>query len=331
MNESTDPQPLVPPSFGLALPVPLTFGQVLDRTFRLLRVHFRLLLGIALVPSGAVFMVVGAAIGAALAALEMVGKAVTPLAFPAGILLIYGIGYPVLFLVYALYMPAASFAATQADLGAALTFRQAYGAAWSRFGRSLWLMLLCFLYVFVPVFVIAALIGAGVALLHHAAGAGAGPACAFFVVPLLVLLYLAIFAYCIFILLRFAVAYPACMEEDLTARASLRRSAHLTRGAKGRIFLVVLVVYAVMYAATLVFIAVLFALAALGVLAATAAHVTAGSPAFFVLMGLAVLVGTLMLVAVTSFFYAALTTALAVLYHDQRLRKDGPAPSEAHN
>lgn len=337
MNESTDPQPLVPspaPAFvGLALPVPLTFGQILDRTFRLLRTHFRLLMSVALIPSAMVFVIVGAAVSCMLMAMgpQMAIRPGTPAVLPGCLLLIYGLGYPLAFLVYALYMSAGSFAATQADLGVPISFRQAYQAAWSRFGRSLWLMLLCIFYIVVPVIVVGALILAGIALLQHAAGGSSGPAAAFFLVPLLLLLYLGTLVYSGYILMRFSVAYPACMEEDLAARASLRRSTHLTRGAMGRIFLVLLVIYAAMYAVTLVLIAALFAVALLGALAATAAHVAAGSPAFFILVGLGILGGTLVLVAVSAFFYAALTTTLAVLYHDQRLRKDSPAPGEARS
>jgi hypothetical protein len=53
--------------------------------------------------------------------------------------------------------------------------------------------------------------------------------------------------------------------------------------------------------------------------------------AFFILAGLGVLVGTLALVAATAFSYAAYTTALAVLYHNQRLRKDSPLPAPSQD
>jgi hypothetical protein len=334
MNESIDPQSLVPPSGGPVFPelvlYPMSFGQILDRIYRLMRAHFRLFFGIAAFPSvvliaftaawmGVIFLTLGPSMG---------GNSVTPPVFPLHFLWIVWIFYPIFLALYALYLPAACFAATQADLGVALTIRQAYEIAWSRFGRSVWLMILYALYVLVPVFFIAALIGAGVALLRHAAGVGSGPACAFFLGPLLVLLYLGILVYCVLILLRFAVAYPACMEEDLTARASLRRSASLTRGAKGRIFLVLLVVYAVTYGAILAAILVLLTLAGLGALAAVAAHVAGGSPALFLLVGLGALAFLAVLTAATMFSYAAFTTSLAVLYHDQRLRRESPAPSE---
>ena len=293
----------------------MTFGQILDRVYRLIRANFRLFFGIAAIPAATIFVFVA----------QMAGQPTTLPVPPPYFPLIILLGYPIILVVYTLYMPAAAFAATQTDLGVVVSFRQAYGVAWSHFGRYLWLMILCILCVVVPIAAIAALIAVGILTLHHAAGMGAGPAGAFFLVPLLVLLYLGIFIYCVLIMLRLAVAYPACVEEGLTAWAAVRRSAGLTRNAKGRIFLVMLVVYAVTYAVNLVCIAVLVALAALGAMAAMAAHVTVGSPAFFILVGLGVFGYLVVIVVATMLSYAGMTTAVAVLYHDQRLRMDGLA------
>ncbi len=78
-------------------------------------------------------------------------------------------------------------------------------------------MILFCLYVVISVAAVGAVVVAAVLLMNHATGAGAGPAYAFFLVPLLILLYLGLLVYGILIMLRFAVAYPACLEEDLTA------------------------------------------------------------------------------------------------------------------
>ena len=328
MNELSNPQPSAPPP-----PVPMTFGQILDRTYRLMRAHWRLFLGIAGVPAASVLLVVGIAVSVGLMAFTHLSTRTVPGStvsysplgafehFPWMILC----AYPIMLALYALYLPAAAFAATQTDLGVVVTFRQAYSVAWSRFGRSLWLMILCALYVVVPFTVAGVLIGSGIFLIHRATGVGSGPATMFFLIPLLVLLYLAILVYSVWILLRFAVAYPACVEEDLTAWASLKRSASLTRGAMGRIFLVLLVVYAIVYALELVCILVFLALAAVAAFIAISAHVAAGSVPFFILVGLGVLVYMLIIAACVLLSYAAFTTSLAVIYHDQRLRKDGLA------
>lgn len=328
MNEPGYPSSPLPPSSIPLQPCPMTFGQILDRIYRLMRAHFRLFFGIAAVPSAAISLLIAAMVGVTLKmfASQMTGvHAAPPPPLPPGFLMWVLIGEALSILVFVLYTPAAVYAALQADQGVAVSFRQAYHVALSRFGRYLWLMILWFLYLVVPVAVLGALIGAGILLLRHMAGIGEGPASAYFLVPLIVLLYLCIFVYSIYIMLRFAAAYPASVEENLPAWASLRRSAELTRGAKGRIFLVMLVVYAITYAVELVSILVLFALGALVALGAMMEHVTKGTPAFFILIGLGVLGYLLVILATMLFCNASFTTALAVIYRDQRLRKDGLA------
>jgi hypothetical protein len=324
MHESSDSQ-----ASALTPTVPMTFGQILDRTYRLMREQYRLFLGIAAVPTATMLVLTGALLGFMFATLgpQLTRQSATPPVFPPWFPIVFIFLYPVILLIYALYLPAAFFAAAEADRGVVVSFRQAYNVAWSRFGRSLWLMVLCMLILIVPIIVIAALIGAGATLMSHGALVGSGPAYAFFLIPLLVLLYLGILVYSVLIMLRFAVAYPACIEEDLTAWEALKRSASLTSGAKGRIFLVLLVVYAVVYAVEMVCILVFLALAAFVTFAAMAAHVAAGSPAFFTLVGLGVFAYAIVIGVCILLSYAAFTTALAILYHDQRLRKDVLAPA----
>jgi len=92
-----------------------------------------------------------------------------------------------------------------------------------------------------------------------------------------------------------------------------------------------LVVYALTYLVSMVCVAVFCFVGALVAFIAILAHVTVGSTAFYILIGLAVLGYLLIMIASCLFSYAAFTTALAVLYHDQRLRNDGllPVPSPA--
>jgi hypothetical protein len=303
--------------------VPMAFGQILDRTYRLMRNHLRLLLGIAAVPTATILVILFAVLAVMFATFgpQIAHPAATPPVLPPWLFVVFLPIYPLSILIYALYLPAAFYATTQANRGVAVSFLQAYQFAWKRFGRSLWLMVLAFLYLVAPVLVILALIGGVAALIGHGAGTGSGPAYAFFLMPLLILLYLGMLVYSVFIMLRFALAYPALIEEDITAWSALQRSARLTHGAKGRIFLVMLVIYAIVYAIELVCILVLVAIAALGAFVALAAHVTAGSPAFFILIGVGVLAYLVVIGLTILLSYAAFTTALAVLYHDQRLRE----------
>ncbi len=310
---------------------PKTFGQIIDRTYRLMRANLRLFLGIAAVPSAFIILVVAAMLGIMFIAMgpQLAENNAALPSIPAGywvVLILIELISP---LIYVLYMPAASYAATQADLGVTVTFLQSYSVAWRRFGRFLWLMIICSLFMIVPVVVIAALVGLGALLLHNVVGNNG----MFFVIPLLVLLYIAFMVYCVLIMLRFALAYPACVMEELTAWESIKRSVMLTNGAKGRIFLVMLLVYAITYIITMVCMLVFFAVGAVGAFIAILAHVSEGSPAFFILIGLAIFGYLLVFVISILITYAAYSTALAVLYNDQRLRKDGqlPAPAQAGN
>lgn len=311
---------------GPVLNVGMTFGQILDRTYRLLRSNFRLFAGIAAVPSIAIIVFAATMAGIILIHIGPMLKTKTPAPDPHFYYLfsiLMAVTYLIFPAIFALYMPAASYAATEADRGVAVTFRAAYQAAWSRYGRYLWLMVLGALFVVVPVAVIAALIGVVMFFAFHAGGTGSAGAAPFLLIPLLALLYIGFFVYSILIMLRFALAYPACVEEGIAAWAALKRSAVLTRGAKGRIFLVLLITYAATYAVSLVLVLALGIVVAIGAIIAIAAHVSPGTPAFFVLIGLGGL-GYLITISVTTLLsYSAYTTVLAVVYHDQRLRKEG--------
>ena len=132
MNESFDPQSSLP-----ALQFPMTFGQILDRTYRLMRANFRLFFGIASVPAAAVFAFAAVVTVFLLTTLgpQLTGKTMGIGAvaggFPFALSVVFLVCYPIILVVYALYLPAATFAATQADLGVSVTFRQAYGKAWA--------------------------------------------------------------------------------------------------------------------------------------------------------------------------------------------------------
>jgi hypothetical protein len=334
MNDSMLPVPFDPSAS------PKTIGQILDRIYKIGRANWKLFFGIATVPSVALFLVFAILIGCMVpligpqiaAAQASAGQArVTPPPyFPYLIAFLMLLTYPILFAVFAAYMPAASYAATQADRGVKVTFGNAYALALSRFWRYLWLIILPAFYVIVPLAVIVIAAAGGALLLRHgssgiaAASGGVSPAAVFCLVALTILLYIGLMIYCIWLMLRFFLAFPASVTEGLTAWASLKRSALLTKGAKGRIFLVLLVVYAATYLVNFVLMMIFFVVAAIGAVAAVLAHVAEGSPAFFILIGLGVLGYLLVVVACAMFSYVAYSTSCAVLYNDQRLRTDGP-------
>ncbi len=310
---------------------PMTFGQTLDRVYRLMRASLGPFMGIAAAPFAAVYCFMAAAMGVMFfeifrSAAEQGSPLPHSLYAPMAVFAIAVDLLPIP--VYALYMSAGAFASTQADLGLKVTFRQSYAAAWQRFGRSLWLIVLLILYIYGPILLVGGCMGGAALLMVHGAHGGAPPDALFLLIPLAALFYIAFLVYAVLMILRFAFVFPAIVQEEIPARAALRRSAALTRGARGRIFLVLLVVYAAAYALCLVCVFALFFVVGIGAFMAISAHVTPGSAAFVVLIALAVLVYLAVMIVYASFAYAAINTALAVLYHEQRRRKDGAAPAQ---
>lgn len=318
--------------FASPLPYqPMTIGQVLDRTYRLTRTNLRLFMTIALVPAG-VFIVILAALEAAFfiplirqfpkpPSPETIAHLLNPAfmaTFFALLLLFYGV-------IFGLYFAAANHAATQADRSFATSFRESCAFACANAGRYLWLIFLTYVLTFLPALV-----------LHLATFAGAtylavekpnpNPAL-FLLVPLGMLLILAAFVYGILMALRLSLAFPACVVEGLPARAALKRSGHLTQGAKGRIFLVLFVVYLILYAAVMIFEVVVMFFAALAFLLVSLLHIQWAPPWSYIAIGCGVLCLAAFMLLYTALSWTVLTSALAVLYHDQRLRTDPPLPA----
>lgn len=315
------PTPPCPSIYGL------TFGQTLERIFHLLRAHWKPFAAIGLLPVGLqfafesffffAFYLAGAF---AHPAPRLNTSAILWVVLPAGLLFM-----PVIFLVYGLYYGASTYASLQADHGLKVTVGDALGHAWSRIGRYAWLMLLGSLILAIPIIVIllVLLVASLLLVLHH--DVTANPALLFLLVPVGILFILGAFAYSIYMSLRLSLAFPACVHEILTARQSITRSSTLTRGAKGRIFLVLLVIYAISYALFMI------AYALVGILVfAVGAVAKVGdfqhtSPRAIATIALACLCVLAVFFLWFVLLLAAYSIAFAVLYRDQCLRSDPPA------
>jgi hypothetical protein len=132
--------------------------------------------------------------------------------------------------------------------------------------------------------------------------------------------------YQVIMFLRYAVAFPACVIEDLSPLKALARSVALTRGGRGRIFLVLLVLYAATYALIMVAEMVLFMVGGIAALAFSALHIHLNSTALILVAvpcGLLLLAIVFVMMAAS---YAAYATALCVLYCDQRVRHERLLP-----
>jgi hypothetical protein len=163
----------------------------------------------------------------------------------------------------------------------------------------------------------------GGALLLTVGHAGFNPVI-FFLLPLGMILLVGAMVYGMLMMLRLALAFPVSVAEGLPAVASLKRSNILTQGAKGRMFIALLVIYAACYAFILIVIVLLSLLSFLGSLAGLVLHIQLFSALGFMAIGFLGFFALLGFLLYMALYMAGFTTALVVIYHDQRLRKDSP-------
>jgi hypothetical protein len=328
MNEPGIPAPLYVSTSAPPPPGSLTFGQILDRIFRLMRSNFRLFVGIAAAPATAILALYAVMIATFLSILRLPYAHRPPQLPPMMGWMFFAIFLfdLLLIVIYALYEPAASYAALQANAGVKATIGEAWAVAWHKAGRYIWLAILRSLIVALPIMVLAGLIGGTVAYSFVHAKANGDPWVFVSVFPFLMLLYLGAIVYAVLVMLRIVLAVPACVAENVSAWAAIRRSNQLTCGARGRIFLLGLLLYAFAYVAMMLLELVVFFFVAIGMLVAGLAHIT------MVPWGL-VGIGVLAVIVLCAFFVftacisAVCSTAIVVVYHDQRLRKESSTPA----
>jgi hypothetical protein len=292
---------------------PLSLGEILDRTAQLYRENFLLFAGISAVYAGVLMVLnlVQIGMGELLRALQMTQQLPwVTLGFMVLIL-------PLMFVFAGAAMAANNRAVSWVHLGERATIRRAYASILPRLGRYLWLMTIVAFVIYIPFLLI---YGGYFALLlfyvkpkgilSHA-GANANPQ-AVLIFGLLTLLFglLVILAavYAIVMALRYALAVPASVVEDLKAGKALRRSVELSKGSRGRIFVLCLLIVAIQ----------------LGLVAIT--------QVFFVLAAFKhqgqlpvwVLVMQQIVSFLTNSFIGPMyATGLTLFYYDQRVRKEG--------
>src|ERR1700761_6709343 len=206
---SATPQPLY---------VPRSLGQTLDQVYRLMRANLRLFVGIAIVPPAVMYFLI---IALGIPILFPVLSALPRTPSPEEILHLVLLSVPVVIIVlvlnlvlFSIYLAAASFSAVQADCGVKVTFRESYAVAWKRAGRYCLLQLLIQIVCFGPALVLQLTIYgcAGLAAWHRIQPNPILIA----LFPLLSLLQIAATITGIVIWLRFALAFPASVFEDLS-------------------------------------------------------------------------------------------------------------------
>ena len=295
---------------------PLTLGEILDRTAQLYRSHFWLFAGIASVYSGALLVLNLVAIG--------VQQSLITQHLTRYLLLATGIGVVlqmfVMFAVGGLAVASNNRAVAWVHLGEPATIRRAYASILPRTGRYLWLMTIIWFILWFPM---ALAYGGYVAAIVHwvgsdalktlTAGAATPPnqqtALMFFLVTMCFILVFGVaMAYAVVMGLRYALAIAACVVENLPARPAIRRSVVLTKGARGRIFVLGLLVAVIQIA--LVSITQLFFIV---LTVKQHGQLTLGAR----------IAQQLVAFLTNTFIGPIYATGLTLFYYDQRVRKEG--------
>lgn len=299
---------------------PLTLGEVLDRTAYLYRTRFLVYFGIGVIPAATILFFGAVSVGlvawAGSGGTDAATTAARSMALGAGIVVLGLVAVPTYLGATALGWAAMAHVAARDFLGEPTTIRQAYGSVLHRGWRYLWLYVLAALIVVGgPLVVFIGLsLGSGVmAGLASAAGMGDLSTVAGILV---VFVGLALAVYCVLALLAVCLAFPASVVEEISAWQSVRRVWTLSRGTRGRIFLLFLLGLALSWLLMIGFsLPALIAIAVIPGLSGPAHAELAGE--FFMFAWYAISF------AVQAFTRPVFGIALTLFYFDQRIRKEG--------
>ena len=288
---------------------PLTLSEILDRTAKLYREHFLLFAGIFSVYAGVVMVL----------NLFQIGVTSWLGGQHANVWIQILIGFAgllkalLVFLFAGAAIAAINRAVAWVHLGEPATIRKAYLTTLPRLPRYLWLMTIVFFIIWAPFLVVAVMFGVAIALIPgvftgQAASGNPPPAATFVLVALALLLVVPFMVYAILMALRYSLAVPASVVESLKARTAICRSIELSKGSRGRIFMLGLLVFVielglVLFSQFFVFVIAYKHKGQVGPVAQAISQVIS----FFT----------------NSFIGPIYATGLTLFYYDQRVRKEG--------
>jgi len=292
---------------------PLSLGEILDRTAQLYRTNFVLFAGIF-----AVYCGVGLVMNLLLIGLEELLKAMHTTALALITVAAAGIELLILFLLIGPVVAAISRAVAWVHLGEPATIRGAYASILPRFGSYLWLMTVTAFVIWTPFVLLyagffgtLAFYGKGFGA-HAAQHAAATDPHSLAVVGIasvaFILLLIPVCVYAILMTLRYSLALPACVLENLPALKAIRRSIDLSKGARGRIFVLGLLIGAIKLG--LVLVTQIFVL-----ISAFKNHGQLGPGMTAISQIITFFTGT--------FLGPIYATVITLFYYDQRIRKEG--------
>jgi hypothetical protein len=295
---------------------PMSLGEILDRTAQLYRTNFVLFAGIASVYAGLLLVLNLGQIGiaAAMQSLHMVKE--LPWVTLAFVIIIV----PLMLVCAGASIAANNRTVAWVNLGQPATIVGAYQSILPRLGRILWMMTIMGFIIYMPFILIAIAYALFVFIYGQAHGLltpggmnNHPDALVMFlgVTFVFALLTLGWLVYAVLMGLRYSLAIPACVVEDLSARKAIRRSIELSKGSRGRIFLLGLLIAAIQIGlvilSQIVFFVAIFAAAKRGAQPPLWIQIAQQIVAFFT----------------NSFIGPMYATGLTLFYYDQRIRKEG--------
>jgi hypothetical protein len=226
---------------------PLTLGEILDRTVQLYRRNFALFLGISILPSAVYVLVTGVA-GIYFSNNNPVLQ--NPKAGPEAFVMLglFGIvfclvGLPILLALSAISGTILNAAALAVQRGESTTVRASFRYGFQYFWRYLGVLCLQLLFAAViPSTAGTGIIIVGSILATLIAGTGGGVGLATLMGLLMFVLILALIVACVLIWLRLSLAFPVCGAEQQSPWLSIKRSNLLSKGTRGRVFVLYLLV-----------------------------------------------------------------------------------------
>ncbi len=226
---------------------PLSLGEILDRTVQLYRQNFLLFVGISLLPAAFEVLVTGGVSifftsRAAVFQTPASGQAV--LGLIAVLVLFFLAGVPLLIAAFSLALSALNQAAFLRYRGETATIRAVYAHGLRHFWRYLGIFGLQLLFAAIlPGAVFAGIFFVGGMIIALLATTGAGKALAVLFAVLAVALIFVLMAVAIWIWLRYCLAFPVCATEERKPWSCIQRSSQLSKGSRGRIFVMYLLVF----------------------------------------------------------------------------------------
>jgi hypothetical protein len=236
---------------------PMSLGEILDRTAQLYRTHFALFAGISALYAGVMLVLNLGSLGLQQLLLHLHMSKQLPWVTLGFVVLIF----PLIVIFGVLAVAANNRAVAWVNLDQPATIRGAYKSILPRLGRYIWLTLIVIFIVYVPfvlvfagyfVFIWVYVKPRGLFVPGHATQDSQGMVIFLAGSAVFGLISLAAFVYAILMALRYSLAIPAAVVEDLPARKAIRRSIVLSQGSRGRIFMLGLLISAIQIGLVLV-------------------------------------------------------------------------------